>query len=89
MISRTTYELLPRSVTNARQRLEGGGHGFAVGLEVALEGETEGDGALAVLGAGVEPQAAASRVVMASTRIHPAVLMSCNTNAHNGRLVMT
>jgi len=62
---------------------------LVAGVAVALEGEAEGDGALAVLGAGVEPQAAASRVVMASTRIHPAVLIVLQYKRHNGRLVMS
>jgi len=86
VISRTTYELLPRSVTNARQRFEGGGHGLVAGDGV--ETAVEGDAAFPVAGAGTELHAAVSRVVTASTRIHPAVLMALQLKRRAERLVM-
>lgn len=84
--SRTTNEALPRSVTNARQRLEGGGQELlaALGVEAAVEG----DAALPVGGDPDDPQAAARRVVTASIRIHPVVLMVLQPKRHAGRLVM-
>jgi hypothetical protein len=77
VMSRTTYEALPRSVTNARQRLEGGGHAWAgVGLAVA-EAAAEGDGVFAAVG--VPPQADAINAVTASALIQSALVMSAVT----------
>jgi hypothetical protein len=68
--SRTTYELLPRSVTRARLRT---GVGVALG-EADAEGEGEGEGAFPT--GGVELQADAITAVTASALIKCAVVMS-------------
>jgi hypothetical protein len=68
--SRTTHELLPRSVTSARLRT-----GVGVGRgEAVVEEEAEGDGAFPT-GVG-ELQAVAISAVTASARIHTTVFMS-------------
>lgn len=77
--SRTAIWLLPRSETNAKQRLEGGGQGLAAaGLavgEAASEGEADGDGGFPVVG--IVPQADAISAMTARARIQLPVFMSC------------
>ena len=68
--SRTTYELLPRSVTRARLRT---GVGVALG---EADGVGDGEGVEAFPTGGVELQADAITAVTASARIQSAVLMS-------------
>ncbi|HVC78661.1 MAG TPA: hypothetical protein VND96_19305 [Candidatus Micrarchaeaceae archaeon] len=78
-MSRTTTWVLPRSVTRARHRLVGGGHGLKLGAWLSLgvanaDGETDEDGMAEAVG--VEPQADAMSAVTASARIQSAVFMS-------------
>jgi hypothetical protein len=75
VMSRTTYELLPRIVTSARHLLEGDVH-WAAAVGLAL-GEAAADGEGEILAVGVEPpQADATRAVTANSRIQLAVFMS-------------
>jgi hypothetical protein len=74
--SRTTYELLRRSVTRARHRFEGGGQGLDAGVGLAVgdaSAEGEGDGAVATVGE--VPQADASSAVTARNRIQSLVFI--------------
>src|SRR5665213_2353874 len=69
--SRTTYELLPRRVTKARQGLEGAWHSPGWGTTAVAVGVGIGDvGGLMCEATGVaeEPQAAAMSAVTASSR---------------------
>src|SRR5256885_8492063 len=69
VMSRTTIEALPRSVTRARQRLDGAWHKgswLAVGLLVGLANRVAAGVGLAVGGAPAVLQAAASSAVAAT-----------------------
>src|SRR5450759_216496 len=84
--SRTTIWLLPRSVTRARQALEGAWHRpFVAGMAVVVGigfvvREAEVPFPVA------EPQAAASSAVTASSRSQPAVLMVLQTQTRPWRI---
>ena len=82
VMSRTTMLSLPRSVTKARHRFDGGGQGLAVGLAL---GEMAADGEGVFPAVGVEPpHADAISAVTASARIQLARFMSCSGNGPGG-----